>query len=173
MASAPISPLRAFIWNWLPLVVWLSLIVGESTDLMSGEHTGFFLLRFFRLFHLGYPGFWVWELNFILRKLGHFFGYAMMSVLFFRGYRNHLRWRHGLSSDSMWSDGWDWCWRAQWAVLGVMFTFLIATADELHQMTIPSRTGTWHDVVLDTTGAVVAQLLLWKWIAWRREVASS
>jgi VanZ family protein len=141
--------------------------------MMSGQHTGHMLLKFFAFFHLGYPAPWVWTLNLVLRKTGHFFGYAMVSLLLFRGYRNHLRWRHGLSPKAMWSDGWDWCWRAQWSVLAVMFTFLIATADELHQMTIPSRTGSWHDVVLDTTGAIISQFLLWKWIAWRREAATS
>jgi len=167
------SPTEAFVRNWLPLVVWCSLIMVESTDLMSGQHTGFFLLRFFRLFHLGYPGYWVWTLNFILRKAGHVIGYAMTSVLFFRAYRNHLRWRHGLSLNSLWSDGWDWCWRTQWAVFGVIFTFLVATADELHQMTIPSRSGTWHDVALDTSAAIVAQLLLRKWIARQHEATAS
>ena len=162
---------EAFVWNWLPLVVWLSLILVESTDLMSSDHTGSFLLRLFSLLHLGSPGEWVWALNHLLRKLGHVIGYGMISVLFFRACRNHLRWRHGFSPSSLWSDDWDWVWRAQWAILGVAFTFLIATADELHQMTIPSRTGTWHDVALDTSAAIAAQFLLRRWMAWRHETA--
>ena len=41
-------------------------------------------------------------------------------------------------------------WRPEWAALAVLCTFLVAAADELHQMSIPSRTGTWRDVALDT-----------------------
>jgi len=32
--------------------------------------------------------------------------------------------------------------------------------DEIHQSFVPSRTGTWHDVVLDMAGAAVAQILI-------------
>lgn len=175
MQSAPISPVRAYLWNWLPLVAWCSLIVVESTDMMSGQHTGHWLYVILnRWLHLGLTGQFVYNvLNLTLRKAGHVFGYAMMSVLFFRAYRNHLRWREGLSLNSVLSNRRDWCWRIQWAAFGVMFTFLVATADELHQMTIPSRTGTWHDIVLDTSAAIVAQLLLRKWIARRHDAVAS
>ena len=143
--------------------------------MMSGQHTGHVLWVILnRYLHLGIPGETVYgAVNLALRKAGHVFGYAMMSVLFFRAYRNHLRWRRGLSLASLWYDGWDWCWRAQWAVFGVMFTWLVASADELHQMRIPSRTGTWHDIALDTSAAIVAQLLLRKWIARRHEAAAN
>jgi VanZ family protein len=169
------SATEAFVRNWLPLLAWCSLIVVESTDMMSGQHTGHWLYVFLnRYLQLGLSDQFVYgAVNLALRKAGHVFGYAMMSLLFFRAYRNHQRWRHGLSLNSIWRDGLDWCWRAQWAVFGVLFTLLVATADELHQMTIPSRTGTWHDIVLDTSGAIVAQFLLRKWIARRHEAAAS
>ncbi|HEX8924729.1 MAG TPA: VanZ family protein [Terriglobales bacterium] len=136
--------------------------------MMSAGHTGSWLwLVLNHHLHFGLPVHAIELTNFLLRKSGHVIGYAMISVLFFRAYRNHLRWRDGLSLTSLWNDGWSWCWRAQWALFGVMFTFLVASADELHQMTIPSRTGTWHDVVLDTSGAIVAQVVLWKWLVRR------
>jgi VanZ family protein len=37
---------------------------------------------------------------------------------------------------------------------------VVASADEWHQTMIPSRTGTVSDVVLDTVGATVAQILI-------------
>jgi VanZ family protein len=33
--------------------------------------------------------------------------------------------------------------------------------DEIHQSFLPSRTGQWQDVVLDTCGAVVLQLIIY------------
>ena len=57
-------------------------------------------------------------------------------------------------------------WRAEWAGLAVLFTFLVAAADELHQMSIPSRTGSWSDVALDTSAAVASVALVWAKAAW-------
>ena len=46
-------------------------------------------------------------------------------------------------------------------------TALVACLDEWHQTYLPSRTGNLHDVLLDGSGALVAQivifLLLYPW----------
>jgi VanZ family protein len=39
-------------------------------------------------------------------------------------------------------------------------TFLIATADEIHQTFLPNRTGCFSDVLLDTAGAAAFQAML-------------
>jgi VanZ family protein len=36
----------------------------------------------------------------------------------------------------------------------------VATLDEWHQSFLPSRTGTFRDVILDSSAAVVAQIAL-------------
>ena len=51
--------------------------------------------------------------------------------------------------------------------LALVFTALVASLDEWHQSYIPSRTGTWHDVLLDSTAALVALILIRFWIARR------
>ena len=50
-----------------------------------------------------------------------------------------------------------------YAVGGIFFLYatLVASLDEWHQSYLPSRTGTWHDVVLDSTAALIAQILLY------------
>ena len=47
-------------------------------------------------------------------------------------------------------------------------TALVASLDEWHQSYLPSRTGTWHDVVLDSTAALIAQILLYIFLRSRR-----
>jgi VanZ family protein len=44
--------------------------------------------------------------------------------------------------------------------------------DEWHQSYIPSRTGTWHDVVLDSTAGLVFLLIAYSWLR-RRTVVDS
>jgi VanZ family protein len=43
----------------------------------------------------------------------------------------------------------------------VLFSLVTATFDEIHQTGLASRTGRWQDVLIDTTGAVMVQLLLY------------
>jgi len=37
----------------------------------------------------------------------------------------------------------------------------VASLDEWHQTYLPSRTGTYKDVILDSTAAIAAQILLY------------
>jgi VanZ family protein len=36
----------------------------------------------------------------------------------------------------------------------------VASIDEIHQTFVPSRTGAWQDVVLDTAAATLAQIII-------------
>jgi len=47
------------------------------------------------------------------------------------------------------------------ALLALLGTALVASCDEWHQTFLPNRTGTPWDVVLDCTGAIVLQLLVY------------
>ena len=106
-------------------------------------------------------------LNLVLRKSGHMVGYGLLCfcwLMLLRGtywlqhdYINSLRGR--MKMRRMW-------WRPEWAGLAVLFTFLVAAADELHQMSIPSRTGSWRDVALDTSAGVVSAALVWAKAVW-------
>jgi VanZ family protein len=40
-------------------------------------------------------------------------------------------------------------------------TIVTASFDEIHQTFIPSRTGRWQDVMLDTVGAAVLQVVVY------------
>ncbi|MGH9514280.1 MAG: VanZ family protein [Terriglobales bacterium] len=131
---------------WLPSVIWLALIVTESTDLGSSEHTGRILYPIFHyLFGMSPHRFGV--IHVVLRKTGHFVGYATLSVLLFRSWRATFP---RLST--------RWC--LQWAMLGFVCTVLVSVLDEFHQSFLPSRTSTFRDVVLDSCAALVAQLVL-------------
>ena len=131
---------------WLPSAIWLAVIAAESTNLGSSDHTGRILYPIFRfLFEMGPAQFAIWHA--LLRKTGHFVGYFTLSVLLFRS------WRASFPRLST-----RWC--LQWATLAFLCTSLVAMLDEGHQSFLPSRTGTFRDVILDSSAGFVAQIAL-------------
>ena len=134
----------AAVWVWLPVAVAVTVIALESTDTFSSEHTGGWLRPIVeRLFgHFTDAVFW-WG-HHVLRKCGHFGGYGMVCLAFLRAWLLSLGRRDGLSVGS-------WRWRG--CLLAVASTFCVAGLDEWHQTFIPSRTGLFSDVLLDTCGA--------------------
>ncbi len=54
-------------------------------------------------------------------------------------------------------------WTLRWATIAILGTALVASLDEWHQSFIPSRTGTWQDVVLDTCAGFAAQIIIFLW----------
>jgi VanZ family protein len=60
-------------------------------------------------------------------------------------------------------------WTLRWTTIAILGTALVASLDEWHQSFIPSRTGRWQDVVLDTCAGIAAQLLIFLWWMWRRK----
>jgi VanZ family protein len=141
-----LSPLRA----WWPAAVWIVLIAFESTDFFSSQNTGSILYMVLSKFFPGMHRETFEILHHYLRKTGHFVGYGTLSVLLLRGWRATLGpWNSKLGRTLLLS----------W--LGTVF---VATMDEWHQSYIPSRTGTWKDVVLDSTAGLVFLLVAFFWL---------
>lgn len=132
---------------WIALILWLIVIAIESTTYLSSQQTSRILYPILHfLFGINYAQFEPWHA--FLRKCGHVFGYALLSILLFRAWRETLPSPLGLK------------WTPRWAAIAVFGTALVATLDEWHQSYLPSRTGTYRDVILDTTAGIVAQLAI-------------
>ncbi len=132
--------------TWIAAILWLGLITGESSNLASAENTGRILyapLHF--LFGVDPAHFPTW--HFFIRKSGHFVGYFTLSWLLFRAWRDTF-------------PLFDGRWSIQWARISFFMTALVACLDEWHQSYLPSRTGNLHDVLLDSTAALFAQVVL-------------
>jgi VanZ family protein len=52
-------------------------------------------------------------------------------------------------------------------LLAMLATIVTASLDEIHQTFIPSRTGRWQDVVIDSSGAVLIQVALYAYSIWQ------
>ncbi len=145
--------------TWIAAGLWLFLIAGESTDLASTYNTSrvlYPILHF--LMGLDPIRFLTW--HFYIRKLGHFAGYFMLSLLLFRAWRATLR---GASLSP---------WSIQWAGFAFFMAALVASLDEWHQTYLPSRTGALHDVLLDSFAALIAQIVIFLWLSSRRRPPS-
>jgi VanZ family protein len=138
---------------WIAAILWLVVIAIESTALLSSTNTSrilYPLLHF--LFGMDSEHFHQW--HFYIRKGGHVVGYAILSILAFRAWRETFPAR----GNPLWS--------IRWASAALLMTAFVASLDEWHQSFIPSRTGRWQDVVLDTCAGLAAQILLFLW--WKR-----
>ena len=135
---------------WIAAILWLILIAIESTALLSSQNTSRILYPLLHyMFGMDWNDFDVW--HFYIRKSGHVIGYAMLSFLLFRAWRATLR----ATSNAQWT--------LRWAAIAIVGTALVASLDEWHQSFIPSRSGRWQDVVLDTCAGIAAQILIFLW----------
>lgn len=138
---------------WIAAGLWLIVIAIESTQYLSMAYTGRILYPIFHfLFGMDREHFLVW--HHYIRKTGHFVGYFILSVLLFRA------WRATLSSSSLWAF--------RWAGIAFFMSAFVASMDEWHQTYIPSRTGAVSDVILDSTAALVAQIVIYFFLQLRR-----
>lgn len=153
---------RERLWKaWLPAFIWLGLIAIESTNLLSSDNTSRVLYPIFHfLTGIDVIRFQIW--NYYIRKSGHAVGYFTLSFLLFGAWRATLP----VISAPKWS--------IQWARVAFLMTALVASLDEWHQTYLVSRTGNFHDVVLDSSAAGIAQVVIFFWfLAQRRPPAST
>ncbi len=147
--------------NWWPVLVWLGILRIESTDLASATHTSGLLYAILSHLVRHINPQLVETLDAVLRKTGHFVGYGILGALVFYALRNTNRDRIQPFLMRRWGFYLRDFWRAEWATLGLLVTVITASLDEIHQSFIPSRTGALQDVVLDTCGAVVLQIVIY------------
>lgn len=135
---------------WVPVVVCIGVIAMESTVAFGADHTSGPLQHFFEFLfqrHFTQPQWW--SLHIAIRKGGHFTGYGIQSAAWFRAF--WMTWRVNDRA------------RSRVAVHGLAMagTFFIASCDEFHQTFLPNRSGSFWDVMIDCSGALVLQFVIW------------
>jgi len=122
--------------RWLAAAAWTAVLFAVSSDLFSSSHTGGLLRAL--IGGLVSPAMFE-HIHFALRKLGHMTGYGIAAILYYRALLPH---------------------HARPILLALLLVVAVASLDELHQSTIPSRTGTPVDVLIDLTGGTLALAVL-------------
>lgn len=148
------SDRKEIVKTWIAAGLWMLLIAIESTDMLSAEHTSRFLYPLLH-FLMGMDLARFAVVHHYIRKLGHFVGYFTLSFFLFRAWRAtlHLPWAPR--------------WALRWAAIAFTMSAVVASLDEWHQTFIPSRTGAFRDVVLDSCAALTAQILIFLFLNWK------
>jgi VanZ family protein len=138
---------------WIPVLVCVLVIASESTVYFGADHTTGPLQRFFEFLfqrHFTQPEWW--RLHLIIRKGGHFTGYGILSLSWFRAF--WMTWPLGNDLDR----------RLRIHSLAMLGTLLVASGDEFHQTFLANRSGSVWDVLVDCSGGLMMQLLVWLWM---------
>ena len=129
---------------WIPAICVAVLISTFSTHYFSSEQTSRILIPFL---HWIFPAASPHTLNRMhtaIRKLAHVTEFGAFSTAVFHGVRGE---RYG--------------WRWQWALTTLLIAVSYAGLDEWHQSFVPMREARFRDVLIDSTGALLAQLVVW------------
>ncbi|HWB33191.1 MAG TPA: VanZ family protein [Acidobacteriaceae bacterium] len=134
---------------WIPVLCAIGFVCFTSTAFMGGMHTQVVVND---VWHALF-GKWHWDLtgkvNGDGRKVGHFFGYGMIGIIFARAWTSSLRTRARALGGNL---------VLMATTLGILSTATLASLDEWHQCFLPGRVGSVHDVLLDTCGAICLNL---------------
>ena len=143
----------------MPVLWALAFICFTSTSFMGGPHTQVIVNHVWRALFGNWHHNLTGPINGDGRKIGHFFGYGTVGLLFRRAWYLSMRaWALAAHSKlALFS-----------ASLGIACTFGVASLDEWHQRLLAGRVGSFHDVLLDTCGALCLNMLFFAWREHRR-----
>lgn len=136
---------RYWVSVWWPVVLMIGVIMLESTEWFGSDHTSGPLRAIWQAI-FGHVSDARWEvIHHYLRKSGHFIGYGMVGLAWLRA------WWMTMPHSRFLTD----------AVLALLGTAAVASADEYHQSFLPNRTSSPWDVLLDCTGAITLQVVVY------------
>jgi len=141
---------------WIPAICVAVLISAFSTHYFSSAETARFLIPFLRKLFPAASLHTLSRIHTVIRKLAHITEFGALSTAVFHGVRGE---RYG--------------WRFQWALLTLIIAVSYAGLDEWHQSFVPVREPRVRDVLIDSTGALLAQVLVWIYAKLHRNALQS
>lgn len=136
---------RFWVSAWLPVLLGILMIMVESTEWLGADNTSGPLRMIWQAIfgHVSEPQ---WQIiHHYIRKSGHFLGYGFIGLAWLRAWWMTLPKSHFLPD----------------AMLALLGTALIAASDEFHQSFLPNRTASPWDVLIDCSGAITLQLMVY------------
>ena len=128
---------------WFPPLVWMAAILWFSSGAFSADQTGSFLLPVLRWLAPWATDAQLEVAHWGIRRAAHAVEYGILAALWLRALIRAAALRTPAAGG-----------------LAVAVAVAWACVDEWHQSTIPSRTGSVWDVLLDAAGALTAMLVI-------------
>jgi VanZ family protein len=132
---------------WIAAGLWAVWIFIASTGRFGSAHTSRFIVPFLRWLLPSASQSTLEALHHAIRKCAHVAEYFVFSVLLWLGIRSEAG-----------------QWEFRWALWAVVIAGAYAATDEFHQIFVPGRGASVHDVMIDICGATVAQIVIWLWM---------
>lgn len=137
--------------SWAAVLLYLAMIFYFSAqDGTSSHKVSFELLQYIKLLIILMPE-WLqdclagiyYNTEFLLRKAAHFTEYFILSLLFYRAMSvSGVKARKGM-------------------LITLVFCFLYAVSDEVHQIFVPGRVFAVTDILIDTLGAALGVAIIY------------
>jgi VanZ family protein len=137
--------LNFWLGAWFPVIAGICIIAIESTTMFSAQNTTGPLRALCEAL-FGHISDQDWApVHGYIRKSGHFLGYGLLALAWLRA------WWITLPRSVFLTD----------ALLALLGTAITASADELHQTLLPGRMGSPWDILIDCSGAIALQLVVY------------
>jgi VanZ family protein len=147
-SAIPLSIKKKLILHWTPVAVFMALIFIGSTDLLSGQSTGRFLIPLIKFFLPVADDSTVSMIRFLIRKAGHVTEYAVLTALIWQA----MTFGRASAPARLWEP--------KRAFLAWTLSTAYAASDEFHQSFVPSRGASPVDVLIDSAGALLALVVI-------------
>jgi VanZ family protein len=132
--------MRSFLRSWFPVILWALLISLFSTDEFSSSNTSR-IIGPFVLWIIPNASPQLQEtIHHVVRKLGHWSEYFVLSWLLLRGFQGERR--RAL--------------QRRWVVWTLLLVLVYALVDELHQAFVPTRSARLADSLINFFGGICA-----------------
>jgi VanZ family protein len=129
--------------RWWPALLWAIVISTFSTGVFTSDNTSRIIVPILRWFFPHASQETLFLIHHFIRKMGHVTEYFVLSLLILRGIRAGKPGIH-----------------LGWTLVAIATVACYAALDEFHQSFVPGRTAAVSDVLIDTAGGIVAQIVV-------------
>lgn len=130
------------IMSWVILIIWMIVIflMSHQPGEVSSSQSDL-VLKFFSLIGIELNDYLGELATLVIRKAAHFSEYMILFLLAYNVTKNYINERKK-------------------RLFLIVFVFLYACTDEIHQYFIPGRTMAFKDVLIDTSGGVLGYIII-------------